>query len=182
MEVTDNTATTKNQRPVALLVIDVQQGLFEKSTPIYKADELLENIATLVDRAHLNGVPVIYVQHSAAKHLVKGSAEWQLHLQLQPLRTDTIVHKLHGNAFEDTPLGEILHARNVTKVIITGLVTHGCVRATCIGAQELGYNVILVKDGHSSFSKKAADLIEEWNEKLSVRHITVKPTSEIAFD
>jgi nicotinamidase-related amidase len=37
---------------MALLVIDVQQGLFKKKTPIYKADELLQNIISLVDRAH----------------------------------------------------------------------------------------------------------------------------------
>jgi nicotinamidase-related amidase len=178
MGTSENSPSTQN---IALLVIDVQQGLFEKSTPIYKADELLENINTLVDRAHLSSVPVIYVQHSAAKHLVKGSAEWQLHEQLCPLRTDTIIHKLHGNAFEDTPLDEILRARDVTTVVVTGLVTHGCVKATCIGAQEAGYHVILVQDGHSSFSKDAARLIEEWNEKLSAKQVTVKATSEITF-
>ncbi|MFN2283315.1 MAG: cysteine hydrolase family protein [Anaerolineae bacterium] len=179
MGTSENSPSTQN---IALLVIDVQQGLFEKSTPIYKADALLENITTLVDRAHLNDVPVIYVQHSAAKHLVKGSAEWQLHSQLHPLRADTIIHKLHGNAFEDTPLDEILRARHVTTVVVTGLVTHGCVRATCIGARKLGYNVILVKDGHSSFSKKAADLIVDWNEKLSAKQIEVRATSEITFE
>ena len=161
MEISENTPTTQN---LALLVIDVQQGLFKKSIPIYKADELLENITTLVDRAHLSGVPVVYVQHSDARALVKGSVEWQLHEQLHPLHTDTIIHKQHGNAFEDTPLGEILRARNVTTVVVTGLVTHGCVKATCLGARELGYNVILVQDGHSSFSKGAARLIEELTE------------------
>ncbi len=181
MEVTDNTAATKNQHPVALLVIDVQQGLFEKSTPIYKVGELLENITMLVDRAHQSGVPVIYVQHSAAKHLVKGSAEWQLHPQLQPQHKDTIIHKQHGNAFEDTPLEGILRAHLVTTVVITGLVTHGCVKATCIGAQEAGFNVILVQDGHSSFSKDAVDLIEKWNEKLSAKQVAVQPTSQITF-
>jgi nicotinamidase-related amidase len=178
MGISGNTPKTQN---LALLVIDVQQGLFEKSTPIYKADELLENIITLVDRAHLSNVPVVYVQHSAAKHLVKGSAEWQLHPQLHPQNEDTIIHKQHGNAFEDTPLGEILRARDITTVVVTGLVTHGCVRATCIGAQEAGFNVILVQDGHSSFSKDAARLIVEWNEKLSARQIELQSTAEITF-
>ena len=135
MEVTENTASTKSQRPVALLVIDVQQGLFNKSTPIYKADELLENITTLVERAHVSGAPVIYVQHSDARNLVKDSAGWQLHTQLRPLDSDTVIHKRHGNAFEDTPLDDTLRARNVTTMVVTGLVTHGCVRATCLGAR-----------------------------------------------
>lgn len=182
MEVTETTAATKNQRRVALLVIDVQQGLFKRYTPIYKADELLQNITTLVDRAHGSNAPVFYIQHSNARNLVKGSVNWQLHEELRPLRADTIIHKLHGNAFEDTPLDEILRARHVTTVIVTGLVTHGCVRATCIGARELGYNVILVEDGHSSFSKGAADLIAKWNEKLSAKQVELRSTSEITFN
>ncbi len=159
----------------------MQQGLFKKSTPIYKADELLENINTLVGRAHESDVPVFYIQHSDARNLVKGSADWQLHTQLQPQHKDYIIHKQHGNAFEDTRLEETLRSLQVDTVVVAGLVTHGCVKATCIGAQEVGLNVILVQDGHSSFSQDAAGLIDKWNEKLSARHIAVRPTAEIMF-
>ena len=72
---------TQHQKDVALLVIDVQQGLFARSTPIYHADDLLKNIGTLVDRAHRAGAPAFYVQHSSEKILVEGSDEWQLHPQ-----------------------------------------------------------------------------------------------------
>lgn len=181
MEATENATTTQGQCPVALLVIDVQQGLFKKSTPIYKADELLENINTLVGRAHGSEVPVFYIQHADARNLVKGSADWQLHAQLQHQHKDYIIHKQHGNAFEDTRLEEMLRSLHVDTVVVTGLVTHGCVRATCIGAQEAGYQVILVGDGHSSYSKDAAKLIGEWNEKLSARQVVVRSTAEIMF-
>lgn len=166
---------------VALLVIDVQQGLFIKSSPIYKAEELLRNINLLIGRAHQAGAPVFYVQHSDARTLREGSPDWQLHPQLQPLATDAIVHKQHGNAFEETGLDQALKSRNVTGVVITGLVTHGCVRATCMGALQLGYRVILARDGHSSYSKQADKLIEEWNQKLSARQVELKSTSEVEF-
>ncbi len=165
----------------ALLVIDVQQGLFNKSTPIYRAEDLLRNINSLVNRAHQAGAPVVYVQHSAAKQLVKGSQDWQLHRGLQPQRSDSIVHKEHGNAFEATPLQEILQAQGVKDVVICGLVTHGCVRATCLGALELGYRVVLAGDAHSSYSKDAARLIEEWNQKLGDLGVEVKLSGEIEF-
>jgi nicotinamidase-related amidase len=170
-----------NQNKVALLVIDVQKGLFEKSTPIYKSEELLQNITWLIDRAHGNGVPVFYIQHSDSRVLVKGTPEWQLHSLLRPLSVDQIIHKQHGNAFEKTILGESLQSRNITTLVITGLVTHGCVRATCIGAMQLGYKVILAKDAHSSYSKQAASLIDEWNQKLSEEKVELKSTSEIGF-
>ena len=165
----------------ALLVIDVQQGLFKKSTPIYKAEELLEKIHSLVDLAHEHGVPVLYIQHSDSRTLVKGSQEWLLHPDLHPQRVDSIIHKQNGNAFEDTNLEELLKSKKVSSLIIMGLVTHGCVKATCLGARKLGYHVTLIKDGHSSYSKDAARLIEEWNQKLSGQGCDLKSASEIDF-
>lgn len=171
----------KEQSGTALLVIDVQQGLFAKSTPIYKEQPLLQNINTLVASAHLSGAPVFYVQHSDQKMLVKGSPEWQLHTQLNPSNQDSIIHKQHGNAFEETVLDDALRSRGITTVVVTGLVTHGCVRATCIGARQLGYRVILVTDGHSSFSKQAPKLIEEWHQKLAAIGVELVAASEITF-
>jgi len=177
-----NQPETLNSNQFALLIIDVQQGLFRKSTPIYMAKELLQNIHTLVDGAHRAGVPVFYVQHSDQKALVLESPDWQLHPALHPINTDQIIHKRHGNAFEETLLGQELNSRKVDSLIVMGLVTHGCVRATCIGAKNLGYRVILVKDGHSSYSKQAAQLIEEWNEKLSNENVELRLAAEIGFD
>ena len=165
----------------ALLVIDVQQGLFRKSTPIYRAEPLLNTLTTLIERAHTAGVPVIYIQHASDKVLPFGSADWQLHPRLQPGADDLVVHKQHGNAFEDTPLHAELTSRGIGRVIVTGLVTHGCVKATCLGGLALGYAVTLAADGHSSYSKEAAQLIEEWNRKLDAAGCSVVPASQIAF-
>jgi hypothetical protein len=82
---------------------------------------------------------VIYIQHASDRVLPFGSADWQLHPRLHPGEGDLIVHKQHGNAFEDTFLHRELAARSVGRVIVTGLVTHGCVKATCKGALALGY-------------------------------------------
>ena len=95
---------------------------------------------------------------------------------------DDIIHKQHGNAFEDTNLDELLKSKNITHLVVTGLVTHGCVKATCLGARDLGYEVLLVKDGHSSYSKDAARLIEEWNQKLSGQGCELIGASEIKFN
>jgi nicotinamidase-related amidase len=178
---TNARTVTKHQKDVALLVIDVQQGLFARSTPIYHADDLLKNIGTLVDRAHRAGVTVFYVQHSSEKILVEGSDEWQLHPRLRPLTKDRIIHKHHGSAFQDTPLREELEARHIGRLVVMGLVTHGCVRATCVDASTRGYQVTLVSDGHSNFHKQAARVIAEWNHKLSDVTAQLKLTQEIDF-
>lgn len=165
----------------ALLVIDVQQGLFERATPIYQAREVLENINLLIDRAREAGVPVTFVQHSNDKTLVKDSDEWQLHPEIQPLEGETLIYKLHGNAFEKTQLKEILDSEEVETLVVTGLVTHGCVRATTLGALDLGYKVVLVKDGHSNFSKDARAIIAKWNKTLGMKGAEVMEARELTF-
>jgi nicotinamidase-related amidase len=45
----------------ALLVIDVQRALFTRSTPIYMANKLIQNINALVQKFRRAGSTVIYV-------------------------------------------------------------------------------------------------------------------------
>ena len=174
----------ENGKPtkMALLVIDVQKGLFEKSTPIYQAEKFLENLNTLIARARQQDVSVIFVQHSNEKLLVKGSDAWQLHPKIQALTGEFTIHKLHGDAFIETSLEDELQKRNVGVVFITGLVTHGCVRATSLGALQHGYKVVLVRDAHSNFSKDAPQIIERWNQALYERGVELVETESVNFE
>jgi len=172
---------TESRDRTALLVIDVQQGLFEKSHPIYQEDELLGKINALVEAAHRAGVPVFYVQHCDQTGLIEGSQPWKLHPGLRPLETDTFIFKEISNSFEGTDLDEKLKSMNVNHVVVTGLVTHGCVKNSCLGAKELGYRVTLVKDAHSNFSTDAARVIEKWNAKLGDEAIELRSASEVSF-
>jgi len=151
----------------ALLVIDVQVGLFQKATPIHQADQVLANINTLISQARRTNVPVIFVQHSNEESLQYGSGAWQLHPRIQPLPGELIIHKLEGNAFAGTHLAAELEKRKVGRLVVTGLVTHGCVKATTLGALALGYKVRLVSDAHSNYSADAPKLIQKWNQTLA---------------
>lgn len=179
--ITSGATDTKLQGITALLIIDVQQGLFEQANPIHRAGELLQNINTLIERARAAGVPVIFIQHSNDEGLVRGSARWRLHPELKPLPGEAVIHKRFGNSFQETNLVQVLKQDQVSGVVIAGLVTHGCVKATCLGALELGYRVTLAGDAHSNYSKQAAELIAGLNQKMAVKIVTVKPTAEITF-
>ena len=171
----------QSNQDMALVVIDVQKGLFEKSTPIYSADQLLENINRLIVTARQAGVPVIFVQHSNENTLVKGSDAWQLHPKIKPLESEEVIHKTHGNAFEATNLREVLVNWEVERLVVTGLVTHGCVKATCLGAIDEGYKVVLVRNGHSNYSKDAAQLIDKWNQALSEKGAELIDAQDVKF-
>ena len=171
----------KNAGGTALLIIDVQRELFEKTTPIYQADQLLRNINQLVDRAHAADAPVFFVQHCSWKTLVEGSDGWQLHSALKPLSMDHFIRKHHGNAFQETTLKGELDALHVHRIVVAGLLTNNCVQVTCNGAHELGYDVVLVKDAHSTYNAKTRDVIDEWNEKLSHGIVQLQATAEVDF-
>jgi len=172
---------TDSLKHAALLVIDVQMGMFAKSTKVYQAEQLIRNISSLVRAAQQAGVPVIYIQHSGERDLIRGSHEWQFHPDLLKLGPDTTVHKKYGNAFQETELDEILKSRGVDTLVVTGMVTHGCVKATSLGGLTAGYRVILVSDAHSSYSQKAGELIAEWNAKLEKQGAVLKSTAEVHF-
>ncbi|WP_165845029.1 cysteine hydrolase family protein [Candidatus Cryosericum terrychapinii] len=165
----------------ALLIIDVQCDLFEKSTPVYQGDLVLKNINTLVDRAHAAGAPVFYVQHSTKTTLIEGSIGWQLHPALKPRKTDHFIRKHRGNAFEDTRLKSDLDALRVSRIIVVGLVTDGCVQATCKGAHALSYDVTLVQDAHSTNSAGSGQIIDKWNTKLSRGIVRLQATADVDF-
>jgi nicotinamidase-related amidase len=165
----------------ALLIIDVQRELFEKGTPVYLADKLIANILDLAGRAREAKVPVIYIQHCGKNNLVKGSDSWQLYTRLDPQPEDLKVSKESSNAFEKTDLKEILASRGVGRIVAAGLVTHGCVKNTCLGGLNLGYQVTLAADAHSSYSADAAAVIVKWNKLLAEQGVEVKDSAEISF-
>jgi nicotinamidase-related amidase len=170
-----------NPENTALLVIDVQMALFSRPTPIHKADDLIRNINSLVEMFQLSNALVIYIQHSNNKMLIKDSDGWQFHPDLNFNEDDPIIHKIHGNAFKETNLKQVLESRGIEDIVITGLVTQGCVKATSIGGNELGYRVILIEDGHSNYSKEAPKIIEKWNLKLGKEQVELFSADEICF-
>jgi len=150
----------------ALLVIDVQQGLFERKTRVYGENDLLTNINKLIKAARQYEIPVIFIQHENENTLVRDSSAWQLHPRIQPMEDEQVIHKQHGDAFQDTQLQQILDELELTDLLVTGLVSQGCVRATTLGAIRRGFRVQLVSDGHSTFSKGARDIISKINREL----------------
>ena len=139
--------TTLNNRPnTALLVVDVQNRVVEKA---HERDAVVANIASLVDKARLERVPVVWVQHSD-EQLEKGSDRWRIVPELSPSDAEPLVHKNWGDSFEDTDLEVVLSRLGVGRLIVVGAQTDQCIRATLHGALVRGYDTTLVRDAHTT--------------------------------
>jgi nicotinamidase-related amidase len=139
--------TTLGQRPnTALVVIDVQNGVVRAA---YERDAVVANIASLVDKARRESVPVVWVQHSD-EGLAKGSDDWQIVADLAPAAAEPIVEKNYGDAFEATTLETVLSGLAVGRLVVAGAQTDACIRSTLHGAFVRGYDVTLVNDAHTT--------------------------------
>jgi nicotinamidase-related amidase len=135
----------------ALLVIDVQRGLFDPQPRPFEADAVLGRIRALASGARKAGVPVVYIQHqSQSGFLVEGSEDWQLERSLDVQPGDTLVHKTTPDSFLRTTLTEHLARWGCDHLVICGYATEYCVDTTTRRALALGFPVTLVSDAHTT--------------------------------
>lgn len=78
--------------------------------------------------------------------LTEGALPSQICDLLAPRPGEIIIRKKQASAFCGTDLAEILRARGVDTLIITGLTTSGCVRATTVDAMSLNFRPFVVED------------------------------------
>lgn len=173
----------------ALLIIDVQNGLFDE---VYDDDRaVLERIATLIERARAAGAPIIYVQHDGGPDhpLAPETDAWRIHPAVAPRPDDLIVRKRASDAFYKTSLQRALDARGVLRLVVTGAQSEFCVDTTCRRALSQGYDVTLVADGHQTCDANGLSteqIIAYHNAVLAnLAHpdhsITIVPAADVTF-
>jgi nicotinamidase-related amidase len=154
--------TTLTNRPnTALAVIDVQVGVV---TGAHERDQVVANIATLVDKARAAGTPVLWVLHSHPEYLPVDSDGWQLVPELSIADGERVVHKTYADSFEETDLEAALGDLGVGRLVVSGAQTDECIRSTLHGALVRGYDATLVSDAHttedqSSYGAPTPDLV-----------------------
>jgi nicotinamidase/pyrazinamidase len=155
---------------VALVVVDVQNDFADPagSLAVHGGPEVVAAANAEVRAAAAAGAPVLYTQdwHPAdTPHFAKDGGTWPVHCvqdtwgaQLHPdlLVEGEVVRKgEHGEdgysgftmrdpvsgASVPTPLADRLRAAGVQRLVVLGLATDYCVRATALEGRELGWPV-----------------------------------------
>ncbi|WDL98412.1 cysteine hydrolase family protein [Alicyclobacillus sp. ALC3] len=168
-----------------LIVIDVQVGMFAETDPVYAGDRLLEQTHNLISRARSTKIPVIYVQHNegTGEPLETGTSGWHIHPSISPLKEDLIIQKFTPDAFHETALHDELTKRRIRTIVVAGMQTDVCVDATSRRAHELGYDVIIAGDTHSTWNQgdlSAQEIIDQYNASFR-SFATVKVARDVEF-
>ncbi|HEV8391885.1 MAG TPA: cysteine hydrolase family protein, partial [Dongiaceae bacterium] len=149
----------KDDAKTALLLIDIQQGMFGPDEICHAPEKMLANASQLLNRARAAGVPVFYVQHceEAGAPLAHRSAGWQIHPQVAPRAGEPVTEKWACSSFYNTELDSRLRIAGIGRLVIAGLQTELCIDTACRVAQSLGYAVTLAADAHSTFDNSVLD-------------------------
>lgn len=146
-------ATIRQGSGTALLVVDVQVGVMQNA---WDSERVVRNVATAVERARQNNIPVVWVQHSD-EELAHGSPAWAWVPELVPADGEPRIDKHFNSSFEDTNLDEELERLGVAHLVLAGAATNWCIRATAYGALDRGYDLTLVQDAHTTETLELED-------------------------
>ena len=91
----------------------------------------------------------------------------------------TVINKTRYSAFAEPNLLSHLQAREADGLIVSGSETDVCVLATVLGAVDLGYRVILARDGVCSSSDEGHDALMQIYHRRYTEQIEVADASTI---
>ncbi|KAI9457049.1 Isochorismatase-like protein [Boletus coccyginus] len=143
-----------------LLLIDVQVNHLEdpEKGGVPAAHSVRQNIQSILSKARSERHPprIIHVRNNGepSDPDAPNTLGWQLFFP--PLPHEPIVDKRKNNAFAGTQLGDLIPTN--AEVIIVGMQSDYCVRATCSAALYRGNEVILIRGAHATFDRN-----EIWN-------------------
>ena len=139
-------STLQNRPNTALLVIDAQNGVLAGT---HERDAVVTNIASLVEKARREQVPVVWVQDNQ-EQMPKGGDDWQIVPELAPAGAEPRIDKSYADSFEETTLETVLSGLGVGRLVVVGAQTDACIRSTLHGAFARGYDATLVSDAHTT--------------------------------
>ena len=180
------------ERPV-LNIVDLTMAYLDSDSPLYAGVEAeLAVTERLVESARKHNIPVVfsrveyepggadgghfYKKVSSLKVFDRGSPLGNFPETLQPGPDDLIITKQYASNFFGTGFAERLREMGCDTLVIAGVTTSGCVRATALDALQNGFVPIVVADacGDRDERVQAANLFD-----LGAKYADVVTSDEV---
>ncbi|MET7770077.1 isochorismatase family protein [Nocardia sp. NPDC005366] len=147
----------------ALVLVDPARAYIDPECSLYAGvEESVAAMRTVLDTARRVGIPVVVTEVrlradgadagvffrkvSSLRAFCEGSPYAEFIDGLAPLADELRLTKKYASAFFGTTLHSYLNASRVDTVLIAGLSTSGCIRATALDAMQHGFIPIVVRD------------------------------------
>ena len=172
----------------ALVVVDMCRGFIDPSSPLgFQCDELIQANIKLVDKFKQMNLPVIFTTtiyrdiseasvfraKIPALNILKPDSEHTSFLaELSPGSEDILIEKKFASSFFETTLALDLRQMNVDSVVISGVTTSGCVRATALDSLQNNFLTVVAEDcvGDRDLNAHRANLFDLQSKYADVVH------------
>jgi nicotinamidase-related amidase len=152
---------------VALLPVDLQNGIVSLTLAPYSGNQVVATTVTLANAFRALNLPIIFIHTSyqpdgavalqvktdvppSPPNLDPSWSEFAPALDVQS--SDIVVTKHQWGAFTGTDLDVQLRRRGITDIVLTGIATNFGVESTARQGYENDYNVIIASDAVSTLS------------------------------
>lgn len=150
----------------AALIVDMQEDFFAHERLAQARSRLAQSMNELVRICRDAGVPVVWVKQEWAADLsdamldakkkgtrivIAGTPGAAILRELDYRVSDPLVVKKRYSPFFGTDLDALLARLGSDRLIVAGINTHACVRATVVDAYQRDYEVILARDCIDSY-------------------------------
>ena len=146
----------------ALVVVDMCKAFIDSSSPLgFECNELIQANINLVKKFRLNKFPVIFtttIYRNPSEASVFRSKIPALNIlepesdavtfidDLAPSKDEILIEKKFASAFFQTKLIDSLLNIQADSVVICGVTTSGCVRATAVDSLQNNFPTIIAED------------------------------------
>jgi nicotinamidase-related amidase len=183
------------RRP-ALLIVDFVEAYLAKESPLYAGVEPVRDAAVdLLGQARRAAIPVVHthVEYEpggrnggiffrkvpALRCFERGAhPEWCAFARgLAPVAGETVIGKQYASAFFATPLASLFTSLGIDTVLIAGLSTSGCIRASAVDCCQYGFIPWVVREavGDRAPEPHAANLFD-----LQAKYAEVVALAEVS--
>ena len=175
----------------ALLIVDMINGFTDPACPLgSEAASVIDANKVLMAAFHKRNHPVyltsvVYDRDDQASVfrarvpalnvLTRGSHWCDIDSRLPLHASDTLIEKTHASAFHCTGLADLLAEQGIDSLVVTGLTTSGCVRASAVDGLKHNFKVVIVEEatGDRDLAAHNANLYD-----LNAKYVDVLPLEE----
>lgn len=162
----------------ALILVDMISGFTDPACPLgTDCQSVVASNQRLLQAFRKNGLPIIFTtvlyenidqarvfrRKVPALNWLKPGTRWvEIDPLLEPLPGETVITKRWASAFFGTSLALHLREQAVDSLVVTGLTTSGCVRATVVDGLQHDFPVLVPREavGDRSSSAHKANLFD----------------------
>jgi len=176
----------------ALLLVDMINGFTDPDCPLgTECPDVVAANRQLLDAFRTLGLPVFFttvVYHNdqqagvfrrkvPALNILEPNSHWvKVDPSLERRETEPLIEKQWASAFFATDLNDQLRALGVDSLVVTGLTTSGCVRASAVDGLQNNYQVVIAEEAVGDRNPEAhqANLFD-----LNAKYADVQPLQQV---